>query len=28
MAQWAVEHPNWTIMRWHCEYSGHQQRKT
>ena len=28
MAQWAVEHPEWTITRWHCEYSGQQQRKT
>ncbi|MBV8961924.1 MAG: hypothetical protein JOY97_02405 [Hyphomicrobiales bacterium] len=28
MAQWAVEHPNWTVTRWHCEYSGRQQRKT
>jgi hypothetical protein len=28
MAQWAVAHPNWTIARWHCEYSGQQQRKT
>ncbi|MBV9432391.1 MAG: hypothetical protein JO137_11270 [Hyphomicrobiales bacterium] len=28
MAQWAVEHPDWTITRWHCEYSGRRQQKT
>ena len=28
MAQWAVGHPEWTITRWHCDYSGRQKQRT
>jgi hypothetical protein len=26
IAQWIGEHPKWTAVRWHCEYSA--DRKT
>ena len=25
IAQWIGEHPNWTAVRWHCEYPGKQK---
>jgi hypothetical protein len=28
MARWANENPNWTIMRWSCDYASREKRKT
>jgi hypothetical protein len=22
IARWVGEHPNWVVVRWHCEYLG------
>jgi hypothetical protein len=24
LARWAGDHPGWTIVRWHCDYSAHR----
>jgi hypothetical protein len=24
LARWAGDNPSWTIVRWHCDYSGHR----
>ncbi|MFI5013511.1 MAG: hypothetical protein ACHQAY_14305 [Hyphomicrobiales bacterium] len=27
MARWVAENPNWTIVRWHCDYSANRRQK-
>lgn len=26
LAQWAGEHPNWTIVKWRCEYPHSREK--
>ena len=26
IAQWIIDHPKWSAVRWHCEYGGGKEK--